>query len=103
LMEKAQNVASVAMRLGANVASLVPNFDLRRRAVELDFAVASRIDRIRSQLLAPRRVNRLASQLQAEFTALEALQTEVPARAAEDLAAQKVQTAWLLSELRKAM
>lgn len=103
LMTQARNAISRALRLSARAASMVPSTGLERRATELDFAVASRIDRIRVQLLAPRRVSALAGRLQAELTAMDTLRAEIPADAAADLAAQKGQIAWLLSELRRAM
>jgi len=102
-MRQARIAASRALRLGANPTSVVPSAGLERRATELDFAVASRIDRIRVQLLAPQRISALAGRLQAELTAMDTLQAEIPADAAADLAAQKGQIAWLLSELRRAM
>lgn len=103
LMTQARNAASLVLRFGARAASLVPSADLQRRATELDFEVASRIDRIHGRLLAPRRVSALAGRLQAELAAIDNLQAEVPQDAAADLAAQKGQIAWLLSELRRAM
>ncbi|MGH3622494.1 MAG: hypothetical protein ACRDQ5_11990 [Sciscionella sp.] len=103
LMAQARNAASLVLRFGARAASLVPSADLQRRATELDFEVASRIDRIHGRLLAPRRVSALAGRLQAELAAIDNLQAEVPQDAAADLAAQKGQIAWLLSELRRAM
>ncbi|MGC7102110.1 hypothetical protein ACPZ19_46205 [Amycolatopsis lurida] len=107
----AGNALGLAARMGARVAGRAGRHavdrllgpDLERKATELDFAVASRIDRVRAALLARERMRDLADRLQGQLTALDAVRKDLPEPAAEELTAEKGQLAWLLGELRRAM
>ena len=79
----------------------VPAPELVDRAEQFDFAIASRLDRLRAQLLHSQRLNVVSGRLEAQIDALDELQEHVPQDAARDLQAQKGQLQWLLSELRR--
>jgi hypothetical protein len=91
-------LAGARVSLGS-AASLAPYPDLARRATEVDFAVASRIDSMRALLLKPARVTMLSGRLRAQIDALERLKESVPPAAAKDLDAHGEQLQWLLNEL----
>lgn len=100
----AGRVALGAARLGVGaVTAIAPCPDIARRATEIDFAIASRIDTVRALLLKPTRVTVLSGRLQAQIDALGGLRQELPPAAAKDLDAQKGQLEWLVSELRHGM
>jgi hypothetical protein len=76
--------------------------ELWRRATEVDFAVASTIDRARVRLLKPRHgVEDLTRRLETHVQTLDEISRDLPADAARELDARKEHATWLLTELRR--
>lgn len=75
---------------------------LEWRANQLDFTVASALNRADVRFLRPQRgVEALTHRLEAQVEALDEFSAQLPSEAAADLEIRKGHLTWLLSELRR--
>jgi hypothetical protein len=104
VIKRAGDAVHAAARSSVDAALGRAEPEIERRANQIDFAVASTIDRHRTRLLKPRRgVESLTRRLEAHVDVLDEMSREVPPEAAKELDARKGHATWLLNELRRSV